>query len=712
MMPHTLWILTAGCVLCCACGGSKETPSPAHPASPQASARPTSTPAQTAAKEEASGPRDTRPAPAGSEAAVWEKGKQVASLDAKRALDEGYLLVDIGEAWTPYLFSERASESETRMPNAYRKTFLALARGAYPKDHHGDRARKDKYLELYGIPPTLQLLRRRFQAVKQKDCGPSIDLAPLEAYEGFAAYRGMQKAKAESKRYLLLKRGVDALLKRQKVNTREELDRGRVAKKDLAKLQQFEELAPRVEAISAAQRRLICEGYLPKKGFTPGGLDWVTHQGLAEFERRHRIYGWGHLNKDSLRLLRLPPLELEREALLRVLSERALLDAGAIEDGSTMYRAKGQVRTYKGADGNDHPMVNLEAAFREALTQALGLTDPEAALAWLEGLGELPKDRPRYLAFRGPALPEYYSANMELSVVIDRGDVWYEFPFDEKGQKRAQPIRARPSLTLVTTYRGQRIPLARYGTTIGGWRSELVNGAVMWKYKNSPIGPRVWHEIVAAPVWIPPDSTPDEGLLQRVPGKRGAEKWEVDYHEIGPSYASAYGLAAAYHLRFDTKEDGSLELRGDEGIRTHGSVDYMSIRRRNSHGCHRLHNHIAIRLMSFVLAHRTHRRIGQQRVNYVRDVETEGFRYHVAVKQGGYLFELETPLPVNVLKGNIKGDRKTPILNPLPKFEPSAGAFVHPEGGKVAVDKMGRVRSAPPEEPGGAESEGAEEGPP
>ncbi|MBI4767005.1 MAG: hypothetical protein HY787_20860, partial [Deltaproteobacteria bacterium] len=35
-------------------------------------------------------------------------------------------------------------------------------------------------------------------------------------------------------------------------------------------------------------------------------------------------------------------------------------------------------------------------------------------------------------------VPEYYSDSMDLSVVIDRGDVWYDFPFDEKGRRLTQ----------------------------------------------------------------------------------------------------------------------------------------------------------------------------------------------------------------------------------------------------------------------------------
>jgi hypothetical protein len=82
--------------------------------------------------------------------------------------------------------------------------------------------------------------------------------------------------------------------------------------------------------------------------------------------------------------------------------------------------------------------------------------------------------------------------------------------------ERAQAVRRRPKLTVWTSYLDQRIPLARFGTTIGGWRSESVDGTVMWKYKNSPVGPRVWHQIVAAPVWLPPQSTPAGDLLDHV----------------------------------------------------------------------------------------------------------------------------------------------------------------------------------------------------
>jgi hypothetical protein len=240
-------------------------------------------------------------------------------------------------------------------------------------------------------------------------------------------------------------------------------------------------------------------------------------------------------------------------------------------------------------------------------------------------------------------------------------------------------------------YEGQRIPVARYGTTIGGWRSELIDGVTWWKYKGSPTGPRIWQQIVSAPVWLPPESTPVRDLLSRVPGRSGAEAWRVNYHETGPSYASAYGLVAAYHLRFREDADGTIRPGGDEGIRTHGSVDYMSIMRRHSHGCHRLHNHIAVRLMSWVLEHRRHRRVGHQAVGFRRAIEQDGHTYEMAIDQGGYVFELERPIVIDVLEGRVRGTRQTPIDVPLPRYDENASAYLLPDGGAVRISPLGEM---------------------
>ncbi len=117
----------------------------------------------------------------------------------------------------------------------------------------------------------------------------------------------------------------------------------------------------------------------------------------------------------------------------------------------------------------------------------------------------------------------------------------------------------------------------------------------------------------------------------------------------------------------------------------------MSIMRRHSHGCHRLHNHIAVRLMSFVLKHRAHHRRGQQRLSFRRELEHDGETYEMAIDQGGFVFELDEPLVVTVHEGRIRGRRETPITEAMPKWNEEVGAYVMPDGQTVTVDRMGTI---------------------
>ena len=275
---------------------------------------------------------------------------------------------------------------------------------------------------------------------------------------------------------------------------------------------------------------------------------------------------------------------------------------------------------------------------------------------------------------------------MQFDVVIDRGDVWYDFPFDSEGNKLGQPRERYPHFTLYAVLGEQKIPLVHWRTTIGSWRSEMYNGVEHYKYKESDVGDRVWKEIVAAPVWIPPATTPPRELVRRK-WKDGKVRTVVNYGEFGPSYTSAYGLVAAYHIKEIKDAEGNWKADFDNGIRTHGSVDYMSILRRFSHGCHRLYNMDAVRLFSFVLQHRAYTRQGQVDVGVRRNLDVEGRTYNMRIDTRGYKFELVEPIPVRVTEGRVRGKRQTPIDEylPMPK-KPGEEAGETSEDGEVSTD--------------------------
>jgi len=641
---------------------------------------------------------------------LWEKGGSAREVDAATATASGHLVLDLGEAWTPYIFSEGNGPDGEPRSNAYRETYLALAAGQYPDNHHGERAQNDKYLELYGIMPTLSVLRERFRQTADRKCDAQLDLTPLVEYAGLVTYGSNDAARKQAADFAYLRNQVKKYLKKQKVEDVEQLDFEKLDDREKDRVRRYKKFAPDWFAVNAAQERLKCEGYFKDRGrFVRGALDWATHDALAEFERRHRVYSWGYLGRDTLDVLRMSPMEAERQALIRVLLERAIHASGVIEDGSVVSARTGKPHTYKGADGKDKPVPNLVGELEQRIIEAFGLQTPERTLSWLESLGELPAGGQHRVAIAAPELPDYYDGDMDLVLEYDRGDVWYDFPYDAGGRELAQPVQRRPRVLLSVRYEGQKIALSRFGTTIGGWRSEQVGESVMWRYKDSPVGTRVWSQIVASPVWLPPDSTPARDLLKRkARRKKGEPKWEVNYHETGPSYASAYGLVAAYHRKFLELESGAIRIGGDEGIRTHGSVDYMSIMRRHSHGCHRLHNHIAVRLMSFVLAHRPHKRLGQQPVAFKKTIEYEEETYEMDISRGGYVFELHEPLKVHVLEGRIRGKVKQPIEFHVPKFNDEIGAYVTPDGGAVEVRGDRLVEVPMPEPPDAGVLMGAE----
>lgn len=569
---------------------------------------------------------------------------EATEMDDRQAAAAGLTVVDLRDTWAP-----RVLRGTPELPGSYEKTYVDLANERSEPVDHADPRAADYYLEVYGIFPSPSTIKRRLEAEKARECFRDLDHATLAAFTGSLAYGAQSPAalKARSDGFQSLKRRVDALMKAQGVSRPEEI----TGEESL--MAQWNKLAPSRLALRAAQQRLACEGLFPgtKGRHIPYVFDWATHIALLNFERRHRFYGWGYLNEETAHALSWTPEEAAFHTLERAVAERVIDAAGIIEDGSTTRR--GRVPTYQGQDGAEHPVRDLVAEFTAAAMRHLGLTDAAAAAAFLEAhdFATLRAALPL------PELPEYYAAHMDLEAVIDRGDVWYDFPYDAEGNEIAQPVGTRPTLTLYANYNGSKIPLARYGTTIGGWRSTVRSGVEYWAYKNSDVGARVWRLIVGAPSWIPPESTPLRDLVIKT-RRSGGRRWEVNRPELGPGYASAYGLVMGIN-ESEVERDG-VKTYLDNGIRAHGSVNYQSIQKRHSHGCHRLHNHLALRLFAFVLAHRTHTRLGEQTVRYRRAFAYEDQHLAIAIDSRGYQFELQPPVPVMVTRGRILGVRQTP----------------------------------------------------
>jgi hypothetical protein len=280
---------------------------------------------------------------------------------------------------------------------------------------------------------------------------------------------------------------------------------------------------------------------------------------------------------------------------------------------------------------------------------------------------------------------------MPFEAEIDRGDVWYDFPFDVAGVRLPQPRERFPTFSLYVRWRGERVLLARWRTTIGGWRAELANdGQEYYRYKGSDVGPRVWHHIVAAPVWIPPLSSP-LGSMVKEKRVNGAFVKVTNYDEVGPGYLSAYGLAAAIHVEMHKSGEHGVTYF-DNGIRTHGSFDYTSLRGRFSHGCHRLYNNLAVRLFTFVLQHHRVRTLGPMALGFKRTFWWKGEVFEMRLPSRGFYYELDPPVPIEVLEGRVKGTRQKPIAG-----------YVRKPGVKYASSHAPAPSSSPESRAGGGD---------
>lgn len=593
------------------------------------------------------------------------------TVEAARAA--GLLDVDLSDGWAPFILQDGGEDPPK--PNAYRETFAGLANERLDADgqppNPGDKVRN--YLEVFGIPPSLSVLAGRADedtAPQREACFDAVDRDGLEAWSGEVPYLDRDHARRDYEQAVhdgawMLK---EAAARSPGLTSSPEAALATLHADPKARARVDRAVAgqARVRAVRAVQARLVCEGLLsPRSKFTPGVFDLPTHEALARWERKNDIFGWGFLGGETQAALLAPTRAAIFDAFKRVLAERVADAAGIVEDGSINRALKKNPPTWRDEAGAEHPVPNLIDDHVQALLAAAGVATPEDAIAFLRahraGFGTL------HVAFKAPPLPAYYGDHMDLAAEIDRGDVWYDFPFDRHGKPIEQRRDHYPHFTLFARWNGQKIPLCWWRTTIGSWRSEMhADGQSYFKYKNSDVGPRVWKQIVATPVWIPPDGTPMKDLLVRkVLDRNVGPVTLVNTEVLGPGYQSAYGLVMGIHI--DPKSGF------DNQIRTHGSVDYTSIARRFSHGCHRLVNNRAVRLFDFVLRHRPFKRIGNVPLNIKRQFQVDGQTYRYALTTRGYYYELKDPVPVEVLEGRIMGQVKQPIA-----------AFVRKPGVKYA----------------------------
>ena len=582
---------------------------------------------------------------------VWayvDGARRAMDLDEARSL--GLTVVDLSDDWVPYIFWSQTPGKEDYQYNAFVDTYVDLANDRIDGDGVALEKWNRNYLEVYGIPPSLSVLRKRFVQDEQKQCFKELDLDVFKEYHGPIKVNDAGTSQRELKRFRRARQNFKKALRKARVQTVEQLEARR---KYAGVAKRWRRYRWRHQAIRQMQKRLLCEHSFERKKLPrvkPYIVSWATSRALKRFERKHNVYGWGLVYQNTSEALGRSARQNNYESLKRVIGERVTSAARLIEDGTVSY--------FRTRGGQKRNVRNTIKEFTAAMLQQLGLTDEDKALAFIKQYKSFSR---MWVAVKLPKLPDYYSDNMNLSVVIDRGDVFYEFPnkFDRAGRLRRQSRDKYPHMMLYVSHKGEKIPLVRWRTTIGSWQPEVINDQEYYKYKVSDVGRRVWKNIVAGPVWVPPTSTPSSDLVKIRPVRNRSERI-VAHPAFGPGYGSAYGLVAGFHV---------TKAGRDNQVRTHGSVNYMSIKSSSgfSHGCHRLFNFRAVRLFSFLLGHRPFTRVGQYRLPVPRRFEHRGEEYQMDIRTRGYVYEMTPPVPVNVLEGNVRGKEKDPIKDRVKK---------------------------------------------
>ena len=523
----------------------------------------------------------------------------VASVGAGVPESSAEVEVDLCDDWAPRVLSPPGQD-----PPAYRAVFVALANERLEAPGVPPVARRDRAFELYGIPPSPSVLRARLADAERHACHDEVDDAALDDL-------------TEDLR-------------------RDDKTRSRARTPE------------RKAAVRAVEAHLHCEGLLPARAASDGVFDGPTRGAVQAYQRRHALLGDGDVDAATRQAMRTDSRELEVLAALRMLRERVADATGLIADGSAS-QTWGTVlgRSLDAAelrDSGGHAPMSNGAPDRisnatDAAARALGWRDAasiEASLADLQGdcrvsvpVENRPAWRDRPHAFR---------------VEIDRGDMWIHRPKDGADRDGEAAV-----LTLVVAYDGIEEGLVRWPTTIGGWeRKRLDDGNVVRRFQESPVGPVVWRDIVAAPTWYPPASTPDDELV--IP--RGDGHFSIRNDTIGPGYRSAYGLAMLPHLERLPGQGKTPDRFTDRGIRTHGTSSYRSMYGGgNSHGCHRLPNHLVLRLTSFLLREQPHDVVGPVHEPYARALF--GGKAWIHREDRGYVYRLRTPIEVEVLEGRV-----------------------------------------------------------
>ena len=270
-----------------------------------------------AAKEAAAKEAAAAQAAASEPIPVIEGGRATRQLTAEAARKEGLTVVDLSDDWLPYVFSQTPDK-----PQPLRPFLLDLANGRTRQGKQYARPREDRFFEVFGIFPSLNMVRRRLADKKRHACHDKVKDAVLEelAPKNVIPPEELEKVPNPNP---------ETRAETPMVTT------GRtISPRPLTEQEK--------RAVIAMQAHLRCEDMLRGKS-TPGRMDRWTAEGLKVYQHLHQLADNSKIDLDLRAVLLGDSREHDFRLLLRVLRERVVDATGLLEDGSAV-GAQGQVQ--------------------------------------------------------------------------------------------------------------------------------------------------------------------------------------------------------------------------------------------------------------------------------------------------------------------------------------------------------------------------------
>ena len=288
--------------------------------------------------------------------AVWRGGKSVAALCRADAVARGLTVIDLGDDWLPPVLMPGHDGGPD-----YATTALALAQERFAEAGlDGELASTDRYLELFGVAPTLGVVRARLADEPRHACHSAIDDTPLSIVK-YPLSLGATTVRA------------------------------------------------RRNAVRAIQAHLACDGLADITAFQRGTM--ILPRSVVDTQTRDAL-----LLDSRERDLRAA-LRVLRE---RVAAASGLIEDGTAGGGEATVLGRLLVPAAtsqpRGYDPLPDAAEDLIGRATEVTAKALGWSDPHSVLAFFEALGDT-----RHVAVTLPPVPAYH-ANPNLSVEIERGD--------------------------------------------------------------------------------------------------------------------------------------------------------------------------------------------------------------------------------------------------------------------------------------------------